>query len=75
MLAAHSPILRRTHSRRKQYTMNGIRVFESLEEALAAGFALFDHIPGGYLVRKDAGGHFALAIVKLKTKDREPVEK
>ncbi len=55
--------------------MSGIRVFESLEEALAAGFTLFDQIPGGYLVRKDAGGHFALAIVKLKTKDREPVEK
>ena len=55
--------------------MSGIRVFESLEEAQAAGFALFDHIPGGYLVRKDAGGHFALAIVKLKIKEREPVEK
>jgi len=55
--------------------MSGIRVFESLEEAQAAGFVLFDHIPGGYLVRKDAGGHFALAIVKLKIKEREPVEK
>lgn len=54
--------------------MSGIRVFESLDEAIAAGFALFDHIPGGYLVRKAADGHFALAIVKLKTKDREPVE-
>jgi hypothetical protein len=75
MPAAYSPTPRRTHSRRKQRNMNGIRVFESLEEALAAGFALFDHIPGGYLVRKDTGGHFALAIVKLKTKDRDPVEK
>jgi len=75
MLDACSPNPRRTPSRRKQHNMNGIRVFESLEEALAAGFALFDHIPGGYLVRKDAGGHFALAIVKLKTKNREPIEK
>jgi hypothetical protein len=55
--------------------MNGIRVFASLEEAQAAGFILFDHIPSGYLVRKDTGGHFALAIVKLKTKEREPAEK
>jgi hypothetical protein len=54
--------------------MNGIRVFASLEDAQAAGFILFDHIPGGYLVRKDTGGHFALAIVKLKTKEREPAE-
>jgi hypothetical protein len=53
--------------------MNGIRVFKSLEEAQAEGFAIFDRIPDGYLVRKAADGRFALAVVKLKTKKREPV--
>ncbi len=51
--------------------MNGIRVFETLAQAQAEGFAIFDRIPDGYLVRKAADGHFALAIVKLKV----PVEK
>ncbi len=45
--------------------MSGIRVFTSLEEALKAGFVVFDRIPEGYLVRKDLGQSFALAIVKL----------
>ena len=51
--------------------MNGIRVFASLEEAQAAGFSMFDRIPDGYLVRKAADGHFALAIVKLRNPVRE----
>lgn len=46
--------------------MTGIRVFSTLEEALKAGFVVFDRIPEGYLVRKDQGNNFALAIVKLK---------
>ena len=46
--------------------MTGIKVFTTLEEALAAGFVVFDRIPEGYLVRKDQGHTFALAIVKLK---------
>lgn len=55
--------------------VNGIRIFKSLEEAQAAGFAIFDRTPDGYLVRKAADGHFALAFVKLTAKEREPVEK
>ena len=51
--------------------MNGIRVFDSLEKAQAEGFAVFDRVPDGYLVRKDIGAHFALALVKLKPV-REP---
>jgi hypothetical protein len=46
--------------------MTGIRVFSSLDEAQKAGFVVFDRIPEGYLVRKDMGNNFALAIVKLK---------
>jgi len=46
--------------------VTGIKVFATLEEALKAGFVLFDRIPDGYLVRKDQGNNFALAIVKLK---------
>jgi hypothetical protein len=46
--------------------MTGIKVFNSLEEAQQAGFVVFDRIPEGYLVRKDMGSNFALAIVKIK---------
>lgn len=55
--------------------MNGIKVFTTLEEAQAAGFAIFERIPDGYLVRKDSGAHFALAVVKLKLEKREPVSR
>jgi len=60
-----------TRSPRKAMAMNGIRIFETLEQAKAAGFVVFDRLPDGYLVRKDTGSQFALAIVKL-TRDREP---
>ncbi len=53
--------------------MKGIRVFSSVEEAQAAGFTIFERIPEGYLVRKDSGANFALAVVKIK-KDN-PTEK
>lgn len=46
--------------------MTGIKVFATLDEALKAGFVMFDRIPEGYLVRKDQGNNYALAIVKLK---------
>jgi hypothetical protein len=47
--------------------MTGIKVFTSLEEAQKAGFVVFDRIAEGYLVRKDNGNNFALAIVKVKS--------
>jgi hypothetical protein len=53
--------------------MKGIRVFSSVEEAQAAGFTIVERIPEGYLVRKDFGTHFALAVVKIKRE--EPTEK
>jgi len=45
----------------------GLLVFKSLEEAIRAGYQVFDKTPTGYLVkiRTDAG--FALAIVDLTT--------
>ena len=45
--------------------MQGIRVFESLEQARREGYVLFDKTADGYLVRRDQGGRFALAIVKI----------
>jgi hypothetical protein len=47
--------------------MQGIRVFESLEQARREGYVLFDKTADGYLVRRDLGGRFALAIVKIDT--------
>jgi hypothetical protein len=45
--------------------MQGIRVFASLEEARREGYFLFDKTADGYLVRRDEGGRFALAVVKI----------
>lgn len=45
--------------------MQGIRVFESLDEARREGYFLFDKTADGFLVRRDLGGKFALAIVKI----------
>jgi hypothetical protein len=44
----------------------GIKVFSSLAEAKAAGFLPFEKTPTGYLVRRDDGHAFALAVVKLE---------
>lgn len=41
----------------------GIKIFQSLEEAEAAGFKLYEKRPDGYLVRRDDGHTFALALV------------
>ncbi len=53
--------------------MHGIRIFASLEEAQAAGFAILERTSEGYLVVKDRGDSFALAIAKLAPP--EPAEK
>ena len=45
--------------------MQGIRVFTSLEDARREGYYLFDKTADGFLVRRDMGGRFALAIVKI----------
>ena len=41
----------------------GIKIFTSLEEAQAAGFTLYEKRPDGFLVRRDDGHSFALALV------------
>jgi len=44
---------------------SGIKVFTSLEEAKAAGFLPYDKTKDGYLVRRDDGHTYSLAIVIL----------
>ena len=41
----------------------GIKIFQSLAEAEAAGFTLYEKRPDGWLVRRDDGHAFALALV------------
>ncbi len=50
--------------------MPGIRVFNSLSEALAAGFMIYDRIAEGYLVRRDRGTALELAIVRIDNQRR-----
>ena len=42
-------------------------MFTSLEDARREGYFVFDKTVDGYLVRRDLGGKFALAVVKLST--------
>jgi hypothetical protein len=44
--------------------MQGIRVFSSLAQAEAAGFAFFDRTPEAILVRRHDGHTMAIAMVK-----------
>jgi len=51
----------------------GIKVFQSLEEAQAAGFTLFEKRADGFLVRRDDGHSFALALVITEpAEDKKP---
>jgi regulation of enolase protein 1 (concanavalin A-like superfamily) len=43
--------------------MAGIMVFRSVEEALRAGFEVYDKTPQGYLVRTRTSSGWALALV------------
>jgi hypothetical protein len=43
--------------------MSGIMVFTSLNEALRAGFAVYDRTSTGYLVRTRTTRGWALAVV------------
>ena len=45
--------------------MQGILVFQTLDEALAQGFEILDRTADGFLVRKRTPYGFALAIVKV----------
>jgi hypothetical protein len=46
--------------------MLGIMVFKSLEEALRAGFQVYERTADGYLVRTRIEGNWALALVPKK---------
>lgn len=46
--------------------MSGIMVFKSLEEALRAGFQVYDRTSEGYLVRTRMGNSWAMALVSLR---------
>lgn len=46
--------------------MSGLLVFYSLEEAIKAGYQIYDRTTDGYLVRTRTDVGWALAIVKLK---------
>jgi hypothetical protein len=47
-------------------TMQGLLVFDSLAEALRAGFHVYDRTGNGYLVRTRTAGGWALALAKCK---------
>jgi len=46
--------------------MPGITTFSSLEQALRAGFEVYDRTARGYLVRKQTPTGWALAIVEIE---------
>jgi hypothetical protein len=46
--------------------MQGLLVFDSLAEALRAGFHVYDRTGNGYLVRTRTAGGWALALAKCK---------
>lgn len=46
--------------------MQGLTVFETLAQALSAGFTVYDRTPRGYLVHSRTQNGWALAIVNLR---------
>jgi hypothetical protein len=47
--------------------MQGILVFDTLAEAVASGFEVFDRTTDGYLVRKRTDRGWAIALARQKT--------
>jgi hypothetical protein len=50
--------------------MFGIRIFDSLTEAEAAGFRFHDRTPDGMIVRREDGRLMAFALVRAPRDDR-----
>ncbi len=46
--------------------MQGLHIFDTLAQAISAGFSVYDRMPRGYLVRTRTSGGWALAIVELR---------
>jgi hypothetical protein len=66
VLAAHSPP-RKSRSLAQEHSMGQwLMVFDSLTDALHAGYMVHDRIEGGYLVRIMTAGGWAKAIVGCK---------
>jgi hypothetical protein len=47
--------------------MQGILIFNTLAEAVASGFEVFDRTAEGYLVRKRTERGWAIALAKQRT--------
>jgi len=47
--------------------MNGIVVFQSLPEALRAGYQVFDRLEEGYLMRTRTPAGWAMAICRVNS--------
>lgn len=47
--------------------MQGLMVFKSLDEALKAGYHVYDRTTEGYLVRISTAMGWAIALVRLTT--------
>jgi hypothetical protein len=52
---------------RRTETMQGILTFTSLQEALHAGFQVYDRTSDGYLVRTRTSAGWALARVLMRS--------
>lgn len=49
--------------------MSGLMVFRSLEEALRAGYQVYDRTTEGYLVRTRTSAGWAIALVRVSPSD------
>jgi hypothetical protein len=49
--------------------MSGLVVFNSLPEAIRAGFQIYDRTRDGYLVRRRTPGGWAMAVVNCRGSD------
>lgn len=46
--------------------MQGLLIFDTLAQAISAGYTVYDRTPRGYLVRTRIPGGWALAVVELR---------
>jgi hypothetical protein len=53
-------------SGKEEATMSGLMVFDSLADALRAGFQIYDRTQDGYLVRTRTAQGWAMALVSCK---------
>jgi hypothetical protein len=56
----------REETGKEEPTMAGLMVFDSLADALRAGFQIYDRTQDGYLVRTRTAQGWALAVVSCR---------